>query len=581
MDVDKTTLPKFLQLISHFEVPVYQRRYYWKPELAERFYRDVISAGKNPSTLSHMFGSIVVTTPNLNLESGITTARIIDGQQRIITSVILYKALAKYIESTGSVEIAITSGGSVDFSENYILDTYVINKHFSGNTHFKAIPGKSDRESYLDIMNDSINQDNGENNDYITQNYLLFKRLMASENPNVKDLIAGLGKIEIVAVKLRDGIDDPQIIFENLNSLGETLSQVDLIRNDILLGLNDDEQKYVSEQYWNKIEEIFPNSESYNIQDFIVSFMDIEGVSRLENEHIFKRFRRHRMHYKNTTELNIFMAKLLKYATYYRDIQDDKSIRDNDIKSALKSLSLFYGKIINSRDLAFYLYSSYKERRILKKDFLSTVSMIESAMVRRIVMYGETGDKSREIFVKILKDLPDKSTFLDSIKSILAGNDSKGNRIFPSDDDFRMDLRDRPIYSYREVCKYVLYKLEQRKNLKEHLDFDNLTIEHIMPQTVESSSSWQNMLGSDWRRIHRSRIHTIGNLTLTGYNSELGNKSFEEKKSLVDGKGYNSSRVIMTREICNITEWTEDRILERADELVNLALTVWPSIGEF
>lgn len=538
---------KLLKLLGDtkivFKVPVYQRNYEWNKEQVEQYFLDIETIIKNGYRKNHFIGTIVFVTKEI--ENLMTERTLIDGQQRITTTILLLKAIVDMVEENGE-----------DFiTPDEVYETYLINKHASEQSKLKLKPVEADMKAYNELM------DNNETNSKTYENYKLLKDMVTRSKYSLEEIYKAMTYLDIVYISL-DKDENPQVIFESLNSTGLSLTQSDLIRNFILMGLSYDEQTELYRKYWVKIEEALPNAV---ISDFVRDYLTMkEGVvpNKSKVYTAFKIF-----YFKNNYNSEDILIELLRYSIYYNYIIDANTGLE-DIDKQLRSIN-------NIRSTVTYpyildLFNDYYDREKLSRhEVVEILSIIVSYIYRRNICSIPTNALNK-IFTVMPKETKrlrkEGKDYIDSVIEFLMSRSGSG--IFPRDNEFKNNFITGNIYSKSHgIAKLILYSIEEFRH-KEVVDMDSLSIEHILPQTL--TAEWNIELGNKAYETHRLYKDTIGNLTLTNYNSEMSNKSFAEKKEY-----YINSNIITTREIVEFTNWKEEDIISRSNKLFDIVKNIW------
>jgi len=374
-----------------------------------------------------------------------------------------------------------------------------------------------------------------------------------------------MDRLVIVNVSLDRNYDNPQLIFESLNSTGLDLYQADLIRNYILMGLEPRTQEELYKDYWFPMEQSFGHSErSPQFDRLIRDYLTIKNSGNIPRiDEVYVEFKNHVRLLKSENIKNI-VADIYRYSKYFVNLaflkEDDEDIRK--ILSDIKDL-----KVDVAYPFLLQVYDDYKQLRITKEEFLEALKLVESYVFRRAIC-GIPTNSLNKTFANLSKSL-DKNNYLESLKAAFLLMDSY--RRFPINEEFKQSFKIRDIYNLR-IRNYLLDKLENFDQ-KELINIDKCTIEHILPQNQELSPEWQKMLGADWKEVQAKYLHTIGNLTLTAYNPDLGDKSFPEKKA--DEHGFSNSPLRLSRGLRNLEKWDEEEIKRRAEYLADQAIKIW------
>lgn len=535
-----------------FIIPVYQRNYNWKKEQCKRLFddlEDIIASNFR----THFLGSIV------SIYSMGQEYLVIDGQQRITTMSILLMAMYNVIKDQ-CIETNYLSGEE-------IMDVYLINKYSKNDEDkIKLIPIIEDRIAYNKLFDDDKELIENSN---ITNNYRYFYDRILEGSVSIDDLYKAIEKLVIVEIELKNGEDDPQLIFESLNSTGLDLSEADRVRNFILMGEPSDIQEKFYNKYWYRIEKNTDNK----VSDFIRDYLTIKERSIPNKNKVYISFKK----YVSGSGMTIeeLLKDLLKFSKYYNHIlasnTNDKQI--DDILSRLNKLEIFV-----SYPFLLEVFDDYDKNILNKDQFINVLTIVESFILRRIICNVPTNALNK-IFMSLgreIKKFTDyKSKYDEILGYILIGK--KSSQRFPDDNEFRIAFLTKDIYNLKGKNKlYLLERLEnfenkEKVNIEELVSTNELNIEHIMPQTL--TNKWKEELGTKYEEIHSKYLHTIGNITLTGYNSKLSNKSFSEKRDM--DKGFKDSRLYLNKYISTIDHWNEDEIIKRAEILFDRSLKIW------
>lgn len=547
MKASDTKIRIFLEGTKQFIVPLFQRTYSWKKENIQKLWEDLEDT-KNDKESTHFFGSFV-TMPVPSSASSVSQYTIIDGQQRLITIFIFLAALRnRIIEINPEYE-----------RKDEINELYLINKYHPEDK-YKVIPTQADRNVFFTILNE-VNPV-VDNNHLVAETYKFFKNEKLSKINDLNYLVSLkdtlLSEFSVVDIRLEND-DDPYLIFESLNATGTPLTQADLVRNYLFMRINQNNQQDVYNTIW------FPMQQNLQdkLEDFIRHYLAMDGNIPNYNK-IYTTFKKI-VDNKAKSEEDVIdiMKELLKYSEYYHTFLHPE-------KESIEKLKKYFEKfnrleVTTSYPLLLKLYDDYTNKKLSVDDFAECLQAIETYIVRRAVC-GIPTNVLNKYFPTIYNSL-DQTDVAHSLKDIL--NRGTGARRMPDDYEFKQCLQERNLFGSR-ILQYLLEELE-RYNNKEVVDFEKLQIEHIMPQTL--SDEWKKELGSDWELTYQKYLDTLGNLTLTGYNPEYSNKLFTEKRDMK--KGFKDSGLQLNRDLAKLERWTEKEILDRATELLAIALKIW------
>ena len=542
MDARKIGLLEFIGSGKKtFNIPVYQRNYDWKEDQCKRLFDDILNIIKYNYEIEHFLGTVVyvLSKSEMNFNEYI----LIDGQQRITTLTLLLKAL--YDE--------LKEGNYKD----EIWEEYLINKRAPENLRIRLKPIESDDSSYKKLIekNDSSSDNN------LCKNYKLFEKLIKNSGYLAENIYKALGKIELVYIELEKGkkSENPQMIFESLNSTGLSLTQGDLIRNYLLMNHEYDKQKELYKNFWLEIEKKLTNEK---ISDFVKDYLTMKNGIISNKDKIYDDFKKYiKQNNENMDEEGI-LEELKNYSEYYSWFLNQNS-PNNEINEKLKEFRYLRNTTVYPLLLSVF-EDAYSYKSTTEIELLNILNLLISYIFRRSVC-GYTTNALNKVFASISISLNSKDIYNQIEKHLM---NKVGKMVFPKDEEFEAEFVKFDFYKNKtEFCKYTLQLLENFEN-KEQIDMENITIEHIMPQTL--NPEWKIDLGNKFEQIHSENLNTIGNLVITGYNPELSNKSFNLKKEI-----YKSSNIKMCREIMNYDNWNDKEIKDRAKKLFEKAKKIW------
>ncbi|WQX70070.1 DUF262 and DUF1524 domain-containing protein [Helicobacter pylori] len=549
MDAKATTLLKFFEenQNNQFVIPIYQRLYSWKKEQCKQLWDDIIKIGGNDKMNGHFIGSILYARVDDTHSSPLL---IIDGQQRLTTITLLFIALRNH----SSDEVKILE----KFSRKEI-ESYLINSNKDGDKKFKLILSESDKDTLLSLI-DKNKRKLSEPSSKIMENFKLFEEWIRKNTDKLETIFKGLEKLMIVWIALDKGKDDPQLIFESMNSKGIELTQTDLIRNYILMGLEPEKQKIFYKKYWRAMEEDFKQNETL-FNRFVRHYLTIKTREIPNINKVYEAFKRYQQ--ERGIETEVLLQDLQKYCGFFCQIAFKKEA-DKELNKALSFLVDLEMDVIYP--LLLELYSDYSDGVLSKADFIPIIYLTESYIYRRKVC-GLGTNGLNKIFASFTKKI-NKDQYLESIKAhFLSLETTKGK--FPKDSEFKNLFITIDFYNLKEK-KYFFERLENF-DTKEPVNTKECTTEHIMPQTL--TKEWKRDLGENFQAIHEKYLHTIGNLTLTGYNKEYNNKPFKEKRDME--KGFKQSPLRLNQSLKDLEVFGEKEIEKRANDLADWALKIW------
>lgn len=549
---------------KRFIIPVYQRNYDWKIEQCKQLFDDLIRLSKN-GLKRHFFGSIV---SSMSEDGGQQDFLIIDGQQRLTTVSLLLLAMYKLLDEN----VILTDNETL---KARLLDEYLVDKYAPKETRIKLKPVKNDATAFNALVDKHSNPIESSN---ITTNYEYFYNRIQKGEITVTELYESFKKLEIINIFLSQE-DNPQLIFESLNSTGLDLSEGDKIRNYILMDVKPTtlQEKYY-ERYWHPLEK----ATNFDVTFFIRDYLSIKLQSIPVIKKTYQEFKKYFINFKgNKVEL---LEDLLAYSKRYEQlIKGKSSVRE--IEPALKRL-LFYEATVTRPFLMQVLKlseSKDNDKPILEtKEVVEILSIVESYIFRRQVCEIPTNSLNK-IFATLHNDIVqiDKTTtnYLEKFKYILAKK--QGNGIFPDDSMFLENLSNKKIYMMRSKNKqYIMDRYEnwgtkEVKNVYDFIKDGTYSIEHIMPQTL--SHEWRSYLGENWQKIHEMWVHRLANLTLTAYNSKYQNSSFIKKRDVENG--FKDSGLRMNQRLANYDKWTEVELEDRNKDMLIKAVKIWPMVN--
>jgi len=547
MKANDTEIRIFLEGSKQFIVPLFQRTYSWKRKNIQRLWDDILETKGNPKS-PHFFGSFV-TMPLDSSASKVSRYLIIDGQQRLVTIYIFLSALRNRMN-----ELNPEYDKKDEIDESYLINKF----HQEEESKYKVVPTQADRSIFFNIIKGKFDDND---NSKITETYNFFKKRM-SEIEDFNELLALkdtlLLRFSIVDIRLERG-DDPYMIFESLNATGTPLTQADLIRNYLFMRIKESNQQEIYENIWLPMQ----NNLGEYLEDFIRHYLAMDGDIPTFSK-IYETFKYNADRNAKTEEDVIkIMRELQQFSKYYVKFLEPDKETDEQIRNNLKKIDRL--EVTTSFPLLLRLFSDFEKNRISKEDLSECLRIIETYIVRRAVC-GIPTQALNKYFPAIYKTL-NKENIVKSLKNKLA--EGIGVRRLPDDYEFAQCLKERPLYG-NKILRYILEEIEKQDN-KEVVNFEELQIEHIMPQKL--NDEWKRMLGENWELVHKKFLDVLGNLTLTGYNPEYSNKPFENKRDM--RKGFRESGLRLNRELASLDKWNEEEIKKRANKLSRIAQQIW------
>jgi uncharacterized protein with ParB-like and HNH nuclease domain len=562
MKANETKVDKFLATNeTTFAIPVYQRNYDWTLFQCKQLLHDIIETGKNDKTNAHFIGSIVYVHDDVYTASGLTELTIIDGQQRLTTITLIYIALYRLAKELDNQMLV-----------NRIQKTYLINEFAPEEEKLKLKPTENNKEALRHILNSTDGED-FKGYSKIIENFDYFRSTINAENFEV--IQRGLSKLIFVDIALDRQKDNPQRIFESLNSTGLELSQADLIRNYILMGLSRTNQDRIYKSYWEVIEKN-AKDETLNktrVSEFIRDYLTLKNKAIPNKGDVYAKFKEK---YPTSTidELELVLTELKSLVKYYNKLTNPKNEPDKLIRIQLEYINRLE---INVAFLFLMkVYEDFSNDIIDKATFISVLSTVQSFTFRRFIL-GLPTNALNKIFMG-LYDKVEPNNYLFSIqKSLLQRS---GIQRFPRNTETINALKEKDVYNIKPKNRtYLLERLENFQNNEPVAIEGNsdITIEHIFPQNPDPK--WKIELGADeYNLIKENYLNTIGNLTLSGNNGKLSNKPFLDKKVMnVEGKeqGYTFSRLWLNRDLKEKSKWDKTEIEERANTISERFIKIW------
>ncbi len=563
MKATEAKLLDFLKKSPQFVIPIYQRTYSWTEKECRQLWDDIVRCGSSDKIAVHFVGSIVYVESGLSQVTHQAPLLVIDGQQRLTTVSLLLAALAKAVADSEPFD---------GFSQRKIKNYYLVNPEETGERHFKLLLSQTDKASLTALVGDG--EPPQQPSIRINANFESFKRWIGEEKVDLAILCRGLAKLVVVDIALTRDQDNPQLIFESMNSTGKELSQADLIRNFILMGLEPGLQTKLYEQFWRPMELDF-GQEAYgtHFDGFMRHYLTVMTGDIPNINAVYDAFKGHARTSRadfldDKSHIESLVREIRDYARHFCAMALG-SESDAELKNAFHDLREL--RVDVAYPFLLELYHDYKTDMQSKADLLASVRLIEAYVFRRAICAIPTNsmNKTFATFTKALK----KDRYFESVQAHFLGLPSY--RRFPSDDEFRRDFQTRDIYSFRSRS-YWLRRLENHGR-KERVSVDEYTIEHILPQNENLPAKWREDLGEEWQRIQQIWLHTLGNLTLTAYNSDFSDRAFIEKRDMPSApeKGFKQSPLKLNQGLAVLAIWNEETIKTRAAKLAETGVAVW------
>lgn len=535
-----------------FSIPVYQRDYNWQEKQCQRLFKDILQTGKNEKVSSYFLGSIVYIHDGI-YGVGEKEFHVIDGQQRMTTLTLLF--LAIYFKLKGTI---------LTKDADKIYNQYVVNPYSEKEIKLKLLPPEENLYILNKISNNKFNELEAFQDRNMLKNYLFFEKELENLSfDDMKHLSNGIEKLIYIDIALEKGKDDPQKIFESLNSTGLDLSQGDLIRNYILMDLERGEQNRIYKEIWIPIENNCKVSDGSEITSFVSDF--IRDYLTLKTEKISSKpkvFETFKVYYEKENDEKLEDMK--KYSEAYSYIIKPSLEKDRDIQRELDYLKSLDKTVINT--FLIGILKDYKDNILEKDELLNMLILLQSYLWRRYITEKPTNALNK-IFQGMYGKISRSGNYYENLVDILMAED------FPTDEELESALKLKNVYKDKEKLNYVFKKLENY-NHNELIDFENekITIEHIFPQ--KPNKAWKENYSDNELEQMISFKDTISNLTLTGSNSNLSNKAFQEKRD-DEVHGYKNSKLYMNKYLGRLEEWNLLSMEARFESLYDDIIKIW------
>ncbi|MEG5158954.1 DUF262 domain-containing protein [Microcoleus sp. AT3-A2] len=545
MKASETKLQKILEGTQQYLVPLFQRPYSWEKQQWENLWNDLIDLTEQETITPHFMGSIV-TLQTISVPEGVSKYLLIDGQQRLTTILILLAVVrdrAKQQKETNKLA-------------EQINNTILINPYETGLELYKLQPTQADRWSFHHIIDHgSLNSETS----LINECYRFFDKKISQKNIELSliktAIISGFSLVSI----LLDKDENPHLVFESLNAKGKPLSQADLIRNYFFMKINEEEQQKNYAKYWEPMQAALGD----NLTEFIRHYLMKYG-REVKNDQVYLTLK-DRVNVKNALES---LEDLAKFADYYNKLINPSQETNKSINSLLMrikrlELTTVYPFLLNC-------YDDYSEGKFSIDEFVEVLKILENFIIRRFVCNLPTNSLNK-MFPSLYSQIRQKidQNFMVGLKETLSSKN------YPKDEKFKSMLKEVELYGVKksEKARLILESIEQSFGHKEGVSFNNLSIEHIMPQKL--NKDWEKSLREDWEITHELLLHTLGNLTLTGYNPELSNHRFPKKREILL-----ESHLELNQYFQEKTTWNREDIEQRSEDLAEICLKIWPYFGE-
>jgi len=544
MQAKETKLQDIIEGTKQYVIPLFQRTYSWTNNEWEVLWKDLVELCEMENPRRHFIGSIV-NMPTVSVPEGVAKYLLIDGQQRLTTVFILLTLLRNKASESHDSRFA-----------DEINNTLLVNQYKDGIDHYKLMPTQVDRATYQNLIEGYPNEEENQ----ITRAYRFFEKKLRQiklEPEKLKKVITSY--FSVVSIVL-DADDNPYLVFESLNAKGRPLTQADLIRNYFFMRIHIERQEEIYNEYWLPMQKALEN----DLTEFIRHYL-MRGGNIIKQDNVYYSLKDN----VDTTNAIDYLKELRRYSVFYQRLKYPKFENEPELERMFKRLNRI--EVTTAYPLLLNFYSNYTEGIIDKNSFVTILKTLENYLIRRFVCNIPTNQLNK-IFPSVCPLIQSKysDNIVEGFKTILQ---SKG---YPKDNEFLLRFRETKFYGGGDrvvKTKLILETIESSYNHREEVPFENLTIEHIMPQTL--SEWWQEHLGEEWDDTHELYLHTIGNLTLTAYNAELSNDDFVTKKKILD-----ESHLEMNVYFADIHKWTRVEIENRADILAKKALEIWSYFGQ-
>lgn len=561
MKATEAKLLDFLKKSPQFIIPIYQRTYSWTESQCQQLWEDIVRAGTSDKVAAHFVGSVVYIEKGLYQVSSQSPLLVIDGQQRLTTVSLIVEALARHLGDSEPLD---------GFSAKKLRSYYLLNPLEDGERRYKLLLTQTDKQSLLSIMDQKLLP--AECSVRLKATFEYFERKVQELGDDLAPLCKGLAKLMVVDISLSRDQDNPQLIFESMNSTGLELSQADLIRNFILMGLDPVQQTLLYNDHWRPMEVAF-GQEAYgaHFDSFMRHYLTLKTGEIPKLKQVYGAFKAHARRPRIASAgVETLVSDLHAFAGHYCAMALGQESTPR-LAAAFRDLREL--KVDVAYPLLLELYHDYSSGALSAQELERAVRLVESYVFRRAVCAIPTNslNKTFSTFSRNLK----KDRYLESIEAHFLLLPSY--RRFPSDEEFHREVKVRDLYNFRSRS-YWLRRLENHRR-KERVPVDEYTIEHILPQNRDLSKAWRDELGEDWQRVQETWLHTLGNLTLTGYNAEYSDRPFAEKRDMQGG--FRESPLRVNAGLGELDTWDEAALRDRADRLARKISSVWeaPSLS--
>lgn len=563
MKAAETKVDRFLgSNETAFAIPVYQRNYDWAKTQCAQLFKDILAVGADESQSGHFIGSIVYVHDDVHAVAALQEFTIIDGQQRLTTLTLIYIAIYRYFLAAGEEREA-----------QRIYKTYLINE-FAEDAEKLKLKATDNNKAALAQMMDPQEAVQVSGYSRLIDNFRFFQSRI--DETNVAVVLQGLSKLIFVNIALDRQKDNPQRIFESLNSTGLELSQADLIRNYILMGLPRREQEQVFRKFWEPIERNARNLEvnESRVSDFIRDYLTLKQKDIPNKGAVYAKFKE-RFPVPSAPELMEALNEIRELSNVYARLLNPDLETDAEIARELGYIRTL--EINVSYPFLMPVYRDFLTGVIPRDDFAAVLRLVQSYVWRRAIL-GLPTNALNKIFMG-LYDRVDSNEYLTSIQRALMQRG--GTQRFPRDAEVLAVLKEKDMYSMKGRTRTYFFDRLENHNNREIVDVTvpGITVEHIFPQNPDPE--WRSTVDEDdYGALGEQYLNTIGNLTLSGNNGRLGNKTFVEKRDMNESggeQGYRFSRLWLNRDLQNLDHWNVAQVEARAERIAQRFLEVWPA----
>jgi uncharacterized protein with ParB-like and HNH nuclease domain/predicted transport protein len=546
---------RFLNKSDQLEVPIYQRTYSWTRLECLQLWNDVVRAAHDDVS-GHFIGSIVYIDTGIFHVSTANTIEVIDGQQRLTTISMLRLAVARAIATDGAGD----EKAARKLIKDYLLQDEDLDPGVEGR--YKLLLTKSDRETLMRLVDGR--ELNPTEAPRLVDTFNLFAEQLRRTTLSHDQVLAGLGKLLMVDIALEKDHDNPQLIFESLNSTGLDLSQADLIRNYVLMGQPPKLQKEIYTNSWYPLEQSFPAEDQDRFDSFMRDYLTMKTSQIPKIDRVYESFKT--LAQSSGLDEAELVADIYKHSKNWVKLAFDRA-EEPELREAIADLNQL--KVDVAYPFLLEVMDDHDQGTISDADLVAVIRLVASYVFRR-ALAGIPTQILNKTFAALAREI-DKDNYIESLKAALLLKESYAR--MPTDEEVRSALLVKDVYNFRSR-NYLLGKLENRDR-KERVDVLGYTIEHVLPQNPDLSPEWQEELGPDWKTVQEKYLHTLGNLSLTGYNAELSDRPFHEKLTMKGG--FRDSPLRLNHYLAGLEHWNEEEVQERAALLADQVLEIWPA----